>query len=364
MYKLLCQLFLAVIGQNLPEEVFEGTLYWLLQGKRKKRQIIDLNVKQFSLMTPHQLEIVGWPREYIDARTSKGVNKIYSIVRCKMFRRMYHTEWINEVASECYAPCHRYIKLWSTASPGYEINKARVILYFATREALNKTKELISYHSQRNDKLEDKIVSYKLETKDRSHMSCCYFCAKFMPCLSERLHTNDRNADIFDNIRRRSSSVSWKQDWNSNLSNTPICVECLGSKERQGQYRMNMFNCRAFRFGEYNDPLSSAERKGFNIRDSIDIEKPDMTMIPHLDSYGQHETPLDYSGSYKRLIDNYSTFYWHPELTADEYMRLQEHKMLQYVENADPLDEDDYPEDDPGEDLYDDYDDPDDYLNY
>jgi hypothetical protein len=38
--------------------------------------------------------------------------------------------------------------------------------------------------------------------------------------------------------------------------------------------------------------------------------------------------------------------------------------MLQYVENADPLDEDDYPEDDPGEDLYDDYDDPDDYLNY
>ena len=161
MYKLLCQLFLAVVGRNLPEEVFEGTLYWLLQGKRKKRQIIDLNVKQFSLMTPHQLEIVGWPREYIDARTSKGVNKIYSIVRCKMFRNIFHTEWIKEVPSAYHIPCHRYIKLWSTASPGYEINKARVILYFSTREALNKTKELISNHSQRNDKFEDKKVSYK-----------------------------------------------------------------------------------------------------------------------------------------------------------------------------------------------------------
>jgi hypothetical protein len=35
MYKLLCQLFFAVIGQNLPEEVFEGTLFWLLQGGGK-----------------------------------------------------------------------------------------------------------------------------------------------------------------------------------------------------------------------------------------------------------------------------------------------------------------------------------------
>ena len=38
MYKLLSQLFLSVVGQNLPEEVFEETLYWLLQGSRKKRQ--------------------------------------------------------------------------------------------------------------------------------------------------------------------------------------------------------------------------------------------------------------------------------------------------------------------------------------
>lgn len=360
MYKLLCQLFLAVVGRNLPEEVFEGTLYWLLQGKRKKRQIIDLNVKQFSLTTPHQLEIIGWPREYIDAETSKGINKIYSIVKCKMFRNIFHTEWIGEVPKAYHMPCHRYIKLWSHDG----ISKARVILYFNTREALNKTKALISFHRQRNDKFEGKILSYKLETKDRSHMSCCYFCAKFMPCLSERLHTNDRNADIFDNIRRRSSSVSWNQDWNNNLSNTPICVECHDSKERQGHYRMNMFNSRAFIFGEYSDPLSSSERREYNIRDSIDTEKPDMTLIPHCDNYGNHKTPLDYTGSYARLIDTYSEFYWHPELTADEYMRLQEHKMLKYLGNVDPLDEDDYPEDDPGEDLYDDYDDPDDYLNY
>ena len=90
MYKLLCQLFLAVIGQNLPEEVFEGTLFWLLQGKRSSRQVIDLNVKQFSLTTPHQLEVIGWPKEYIEAKTSKGINKVYSIVKCSMFKLRFH----------------------------------------------------------------------------------------------------------------------------------------------------------------------------------------------------------------------------------------------------------------------------------
>lgn len=362
MYKLLSQLFLSVIGQNLPEEVFEDNLYWLLQGSRKNRQIIDLNVRQFSITTPHQLEIIGWPIEYIGAQTSKGVNKIYSILRCSMFRKLFHTriETVNPSTNDdCpyiehdFRPCYRYVDQFNSDG----IHRVRTILHFTTRKALEGTKRLISLHGQRRQDFQGKIVCYKLETKDRSHMSCCYFCTKFMPCLSERLNMNKKDFDEFESLRRSFSSFSDKLDWNSYLCNIPICVECVNSKERQGKYRMNMFHHRAFRYLEYTNPLSSVERREYNIRHSMDTEKPDMRNIPIIDNYGDYKTPLDYSGSYSNLINKYSAFYWHPEITADEYMRLQVYYMMKVLENSDPLDEEHYPEDDLGDDLYDDYDD-------
>jgi hypothetical protein len=48
------------------------------------------------------------------------------------------------------------------------------------------------------------------------------------------------------------------------------------------------------------------------------------------------------------MLNKYSTYYWHPGLTADEYMRYQEHQNLKYCKNADQ--------------LYDDYDDRDGYT--
>ena len=78
---------------------------------------------------------------------------------------------------------------------------------------------------------------------------------------------------------------------------------------------------------------SPEERERNNLEQSLEVEKPDMTNIPHRDKF-TWKTPLDYSGSLKYMLDKYSTYYWHPELTADEYMRYQEYVFLKYVENV------------------------------
>ena len=350
MYKLLCQLFLAVVGQNLPEEVFEGTLYWLLQGKRKDRQIIDRNVKQISLMTPYQLQIIGWPKEYIVSRTKKGRLKVYSVLICEKFRQMFHTH-----KEETFSPCHRYIKIWEegpghpSGSVGYERTKIKVILYFKSLEDKEKTKKLINTHLGFKNIYEDKILNYKLTARDYSHMCTCSTCSKFMPSHAERLQINDRDPMIFEEHRHfYNSSISNKNDWNHELSQVLICVECLYSKERQDKYRLNMYDHDHFKYGYHVN--SPKEREINNLEQSLGVVKPDMKNIPQCEKM-KYETPLDYCGGNLRcLLNPHSTFYWHPGLTADEYMRYQEYKMLEYLENADPLDDDNYPED-----GYDDY---------
>ena len=330
-------MFLAVIGQNLPEEVFEGTLFWLLQGSRKDRQIIDRNVKQLSLMTPYQLQILGWPKEYIIGKTGKGINKVYSIIKSKKFREMFHSSG-SDLGN--FRPCHRYIKLWG--EEGEE--KIRAILYFNSLEEKEKTKNLINNHLGFKNKYDDKTLEYKLIARDYSHMCSCSICSKFMPSHAERLQINKRNAQIFEEHRHfYRSSISDKNDWNHILCQVPICVECLYSKERQDKYRLNMYDHDHFKYGYHVN--SSQEREINNLEQSLGVEKPDMKNIPQYDNF-KWETPLEYSGGILKCILNpHSTFYWHPGLTADEYMRYQEYKTLQYLENADPLDDNDYPED-------------------
>ena len=348
MYKLLCQIFIAVIGQNLPEEVFEGTLYWLLQGKRKDRQIIDRNVKQLSLMTPHQLHIVGWPRGYIEGRTKKGIIKIHSVLISKKFRDMFHTH-----NGETFSPCHRYIKIWEERSEiGYACIKIKVILYFKSLEDKEKTKKLINIHRGFKNVYEDKILKYNLIANDYSHLCMCSICSKFMPSRAERMQINKRDPEIFEvYCYENRSSISSKNDWNHVLCQVPICEECFNSKERQEKFRLNMYDRDHFKTG-YGVVNSPEERERFNISNSLEVEKPDMTNIPHREKF-MWKTPFDYSGSLKCMLDKHSIFYWHPELTADEYMRYQENEMLKYV-NADPLDDDGYPSDD-GFDEYGEY---------
>ena len=63
MYQLLCQLFLAITGQNLPEEAFD-VIFPLLQGKRKGRGDIGLGVTDYSNITPHQILLCDIPLQY------------------------------------------------------------------------------------------------------------------------------------------------------------------------------------------------------------------------------------------------------------------------------------------------------------
>ena len=290
-------------------------------------------------MTPHQLHITGWPREYIVSHTRKGRHKVHSILICEKFRQMFHTH-----DGENFSPCHRYIKLWQD-SRGEE--KIRVILYFDSLEGKEKTKKLINMNDGLKNIYGDKILNYKLSSRDYSHMCTCNICSKFMPSHAERLQINKRDASIFNSHRHGSRTlISDKDDWNNILCQVPICVECLHSKERQGKYRLNMYDHGDIRYKYVVN--SPEERKRNNLEVAAEVEKPDMRNIPHIDKFN-YETPFDYSASLNCMLNTFSSFYWHPDLTADEYMRYQEYKMLQYLENADPLDDDDYPEDDYGE---------------
>ena len=80
-------------GNSLPEEVFENTLYHLLQGDRKGRKILVKSMNDFSSHTPHQLLISGWPFKYISATTQKGNPKIENIISNKRFIKTFHTQY-------------------------------------------------------------------------------------------------------------------------------------------------------------------------------------------------------------------------------------------------------------------------------
>ena len=63
MYKILCQIFIAITGNNLPEETF-NVIFPLLQGKRKGRNDICLGITDYSRLTPHQILLCDIPTDY------------------------------------------------------------------------------------------------------------------------------------------------------------------------------------------------------------------------------------------------------------------------------------------------------------
>ena len=69
-------------------------------------------------------------------------------------------------------------------------------------------------------------------------------------------------------------------------------------------------------------------------------EKPDIRQIP-IDIVSGNKTPLDCVLTYWELTDPMSDYFWHPDLTADEYMRWIEHTKLSHLnlDDPDPLDD-------------------------
>ena len=69
-------------------------------------------------------------------------------------------------------------------------------------------------------------------------------------------------------------------------------------------------------------------------------EKPDIRQIP-IDLVSGNKTPLECVLTYWELTDPMSDYFWHPDLTADEYMRWIEHTKLSDLNfnDPDPLDD-------------------------
>jgi hypothetical protein len=96
-------------------------------------------------------------------------------------------------------------------------------------------------------------------------------------------------------------------------------------------------------FNPFQPELDESGRIEYHTTISWTREKPDISHIP-TDIELYWKTPLDYAGSYNFLIQPRKPSYWHPELTADEYMRYMEYERQKIIDIADPLD-DYYPED-------------------
>ena len=331
MFKLLCQLFIAVTGQSLPEEVFEGTLYHLLQGKRKDRKMIDRSVRDFSFHTPHQILVTGWPYCYITAKTKKGKYKIENIISNKKFIHTFHTQYDWNLED--------YIGLSGEHKPVF-----RSVYRWIDKKDGDPNISVIFHFKNENDKKISKIRinrdgicqrGYKLEAHDISHLSKCHICGEFMPIVSNLVNTcgeEPYNIEVNRSYLQNSKLLTRK----SKACQIPICNLCENSKQRQQQYRYKMFN-------PFQPELDENGRIDYHTTMSWTNPKPDISHIPS-DIKLEWNTPLDYAGYYNFLIQPLKPSYWHPELTADEYMRYMEYERQKNNRYSRSLD-DVYPED-------------------
>ena len=175
---------------------------------------------------------------------------------------------------------------------------------------------------------------YKLQAHDISHLSKCHICNEFMPLVSNLVNTCSEepykievNRGYLQNRRFVTRTTKACQ--------IPICGLCRNSKQRQEKFRYQMFN-------SFQSDLDENGRIEYHTTMSWAREKPDISHIP-TDIELYWDTPLDYAGYYKFLIQPRGPSYWHPELSADEYMRYMEYERQKTIASADPLD--DYPED-------------------
>lgn len=332
MFKLLCQLFIAITGQSLPEEVFEDTFYHLLQGKRKSRCLIERSVKDFSSHTSHQLLISGWPIHYITARTKKGNYKIENIISNKKFVRTFHTQydWDLEdyigISGE-HKPIFRSVYRWTDKKDGDP--NISVIFHFKNEN----DKKISKLRINRDGICQNS--GYKLEAHDISHLSKCYVCDEFIPIVSNLVNTCGEEPYTIEVNRGylRNSRLLTRR---SKACHIPICNLCENSKQRQQEYRYKMFN-------PFQPDLDENSRIEYHTTLSWVNQKPDISHIPS-DIKLQWDTPLDYAGYYNSLIQPLKHSYWHPELSADEYMRYMEYERQKIMAISDPLDDDNYPE--------------------
>ena len=169
----------------------------------------------------------------------------------------------------------------------------------------------------------------KCRTVDISWMCSCVFCGNFMRFQSENLRKQKKDIEVIcDKINQY--DCNYDEDYGSPLKNSikrvPVCSLCRESKERQEKFRMNMLAR-----GDWGQSFYH-ERDYQYHRDIGDMyPKPDLSEIP-IDIECKWGTPLDYSPMlYWNMTDPLSDSYWHPDLTADEYMKLMEYRIRLFM---------------------------------
>ena len=343
MYLIISQLCLALTGASFPENVFEDILFYLLQGQRKGRITLGHKVRDFHEMTPFQLSLSGFPRKYYSNGEFDTLNKIKKIFKSPGFIKTFftHTE-----ASEkrIIKPAHISLKTWrGKDNPSLsdhwglgsrrdcEKNNAclKIILYFKSLKDM-KTVDSLFRQKGFNDK-----KKYILKTTDISWMSKCVFCGDFMKNRSERVKkscSDPEDLSRYCNNVRYPISGKTGYEWNSYITDVPICTCCKYSKERQGNNRMNMLSQNGENYATPPSHFKNSQEYHRSIARMY--PKPDLSHIPK-DIKLDWSTPLDYSLTYWNLTDpTGSGWFWHPDLSADEYMRYQQYKRNLSIEDA------------------------------
>ena len=329
MYLLLCQLFSCITGHNLPEEVFD-VMFYLLQGKRSGRGDIGRDIKDFGKQSPHQILLTDIPTHLY--QTYERCHHFNKAMFSRDFRELlYRHPYLEE---EIFKPVWMSQTIWIDKTYDKPIVRMNLVLDMETESQ----KQIVL----RNMKcIRQTYSGYRLNwlpkcrALDISWMSSCVFCGEFMRFRSNKLRKQKSDIEkICEKINRLDYNYVDEFYNLGEIKRVPICSQCESSKERQGKYRMNMLSR-----GDWGD--SFYHERDYLYHRSIGnlYILPDTSNIP-VDIKCSFETPLDYSMMYWNLTDPLSDYFWHPDMSADEYMRYMEWKFNVNIDELEPLDDD------------------------
>jgi len=354
MYLIISQLCLALTGSCFPENVFVDILFYLLQGQRKRRITLGNKVRDFHKMTPFQLSLSGFPREYYSGDEYDTLNKIKKLLgvrrvrKSKGFQKTFFTK-TSAISGEKHIMEPVFISLKTWKGEGFRPlrrshlgdpiwkphpenrHSLKIILYF---KSLNDMKAVDSLFRQKGFNEKKK---YTLKTLDISWMSTCVFCGDFMKPRSERVRTSCSDSEELSRYCNYGLPISSKTgyEWTRYITDVPICTCCRNSKERQSENRMNMLSRNGEDFA--TPPSHFKNSKEYHQLIARMYPKPDLSHIPK-DIKLDWATPLDYSLTYWDLTEpiGYGTAsFWHPDLSADEYMRYKQYERNLSIESLD-----------------------------
>ena len=322
MYLLISQLFIAITGRYLPEEAFD-VLFPLLQGKRKGREDVCLGVTDYSRQTPHQILLGSIPCEFY--QSWEQFLELKKKMRTKEWKNRYYLDRNTNIARKC-KPVWESKTIWVDRTSEEPWTRLNYILYMKSEED---KKVVLRNINQYGD----------IRGVDVSWMNCCVFCGEFMRQRSYSFKSDKSDIEYMCKQINR-FGYNYGSDFASsqkrNISGVPICGLCEGSKERQGEHRMNMLSR-----GDWGETLYHERSEDYHRNLGDMYEKPDIRQIP-IDLVSGNKTPLECVITYWELTDPMSDYFWHPDLTADEYMRWIEHTHLSDLNFDDPdtLDDD------------------------